>query len=118
MLSMASTQTPQDKSSWKRHGFVFPNIGWSKSGALLFRDEESGPHYLIWGDNWLTMATSYDLTNFTNSHGKFLETRADYFDSYLVEAGPPPLKLSDGNYLFFYNSARDGFPSSKPGYTL
>jgi hypothetical protein len=29
-----------------------------------------------------------------------------------------PLPLSDGNYLFLYNSARSGYPSNKPGYDL
>ena len=75
-------------------------------------------HYLIWGDDHLTMAYSSDLTNFTNYPGKFIEPRGDMFDSVLVESGPPPLRLSDGNYLFFYNSARDGFPSERPGYAL
>lgn len=28
-----------------------------------------------------------------------------------------PLRLSDGNYLFLYNSARDGYPSPRPGST-
>ena len=28
------------------------------------------------------------------------------------------MKLSDGNYLFIYNSARRGFPSKRPGYEL
>jgi beta-1,2-mannosidase len=44
--------------------------------------------------------------------------RPDKFDSLMVEGGPPPLKLSDGNYLYIYNSARQGFPSPKPGYNL
>ena len=29
----------------------------------------------------------------------------------LVEAGPPPMLLSDGNYLFIYNSARQNASS-------
>ena len=29
-----------------------------------------------------------------------------------------PCRLSNGNYLFIYNSARAGFPSPKPGYDL
>ena len=58
------------------------------------------------------------MLNFTNKPGHFIEIRADHFDSNLVEAGPPPLKLDDGNYLFFYNSARDGYPSPKEGYSL
>lgn len=47
-----------------------------------------------------------------------ISTRKDHFDSELVESGPPPLKLSDGNYFFIYNSARSGFPSPRPGYSL
>ncbi len=34
-----------------------------------------------------------------------IQVRSDSFDSQLVESGPPPLELENGNYLFFYNSA-------------
>jgi len=47
-----------------------------------------------------------------------IEKRSDHFDSALVEAGPMPLPLSDGNYLFIYNSARSGYPSKKPFYDM
>jgi predicted GH43/DUF377 family glycosyl hydrolase len=119
MLSLATTQTPWVKESWNRQGFVFPSISWSKSGALLFRDDvstETPTHYLIWGDDYLTMATTTDLKTFTNLPGKWIELRQDKFDSALVESGPPPMRLADGNYLFFYNSARSGYPSPRPGY--
>jgi predicted GH43/DUF377 family glycosyl hydrolase len=43
----------------------------------------------------------------------FLSPRATHFDSKLVESGPPPLRLDDGNYLFFYNSAEIGWPEDK-----
>jgi predicted GH43/DUF377 family glycosyl hydrolase len=36
----------------------------------------------------------------------------------LQEGGPPPLKLSDGNYFFLYNSAQSGFPTVKPDWDL
>ena len=43
----------------------------------------------------------------------------EYFDSELVEAGPEPIKMSDGNYLFLYNSARRTNRSQpKPGWNL
>ncbi len=91
---------------------------WSKSGALLLRDDHPGsPHYLIWGDTNLTIATTTDLRNFTNLPGFLITIRPDHFDSMLVESGPPPLPLTDGNYIFFYNSARRGFPSPKAGYS-
>jgi hypothetical protein len=34
------------------------------------------------------------------------------------EGGPPPVLLSDGNYLFVYNSARHGYPSIRPGWDV
>lgn len=64
------------------------------------------------------MAISTDLEFFEILPGKWLEVRTDKFDSDLVESGPPPLRLKDGNYLFFYNSARSGYPSPRPGYSL
>jgi len=57
------------------------------------------------------------MKNFTNLPGKFLETRSTSWDKTLVESGPPPLRLEDGNYIFFYNSARNDMPSKKPGYS-
>lgn len=67
----------------------------------------------------MTLAKSDDLITFENLPGEpFLSTRADHFDSALVESGPPPLLLDDGNYIFFYNSAQAGHPSNKPGYAL
>ncbi len=117
-LVLATTKTPEKKNSWKRLGPVVPDFKWSKSGALLLRDEYNGPHFLIWGDDVLRIAVSTNLREFKTAPSLFLKTRADHFDSHLVESGPPPLKLSDGNYLFIYNSARRGFPSPRPGYDL
>lgn len=53
----------------------------------------------------------------------FIETREDHFDSKLVESGPPPLQLSNGDYLFFYNSATLGWPDEEgsayhPGWVI
>jgi len=121
-LALATTKTPSDKSSWIRHGPLFPQERWSKSGALLIRDGFPGPHYLIFGDSslypGLQIANSTDLLHWNLQPGLLIEKRSDKFDSTLVEAGPMPLPLSDGNYLFIYNSARGGFPSKKPGWNL
>jgi len=119
-LALATTTNPSTKN-WKRHGILFPNLGhggWSKSGAMLIR--EKPPHYLFFGDSsyepGLQVATSNDLLNWSLRPGTMLDMRKDKFDSALVEAGPMPLPLSDGNYLFIYNSARKGFPSIKPNF--
>ena len=42
-----------------------------------------------------------------------MSPRKDHFDSRLVESGPPPLLLEDGNYLFLYNSAEEGWPDDR-----
>jgi predicted GH43/DUF377 family glycosyl hydrolase len=122
-LALATTKTPLIQSSWVRQGVLFPNITWSKSGALLIRDDVAGsPHYLFWGDSdlepGLTVAKSDDLLHWVNLPGLFMPERKDHFDSDLVEAGPMPLRLSDGTYLMLYNSARKGYPSPKPGWQL
>ncbi|KAJ3425647.1 hypothetical protein M0813_27613 [Anaeramoeba flamelloides] len=117
-LSLATSPTPHTASSWIRKGPLFPSLGWSKSGALLIRDE--APHYLFFGDshsvNGLQLAITDDLKTFQLQDGVWLPMRESNFDSKLVEAGPPPLQLSDGNYLFIYNSAKE-HPSTKPNYS-
>lgn len=58
-------------------------------------------------DNCLFFSFQYipsNLTSWPNQGDLWLQTRSGQFDSEGVEAGPPPLPLSDGNYLFFYNS--------------
>jgi len=121
-LALATTKTPSDKNSWQRHGPLFPDEKWSKSGAMLIRDGFTGPHYLFYGDcsiyPGLQIATSNDLFNWTIQPNLLIEKRSDHFDSEIVEAGPMPLPLSDGNYLFIYNSARHGYPSKKPGWDV
>jgi len=47
-LSLAASMTPEIKSSWKFYGDIFPQISWSKSGALLIIPGETS--YLFWGD--------------------------------------------------------------------
>lgn len=45
--------------------------------------------------------------------------RKGKFDEVLVESGPEPLKLSDGNYLFLYNAAeKTNETSPKPNWNL
>ncbi len=47
-----------------------------------------------------------------------ISPRDDHFDSKLVESGPPPLLLSNGDYLFFYNSAELGWPDIGTSYNV
>eukprot|EP01139_Manchomonas_bermudensis_P012636 Amastigsp_a348253_7.p1 type:complete len:366 gc:universal Amastigsp_a348253_7:1115-18(-) len=119
-LSLATARDPTTAAGWTKHGYVFPFLSWSKSAALLIRSAPS-PSLLFWGDSSLVaglqVATTTNLLNYTYNATVWLPVRPDSWDSALVEAGPLPLALSDGNFLFLYNSARQGFPSPKPGWT-
>jgi predicted GH43/DUF377 family glycosyl hydrolase len=108
LLNLARNQNPTDRNSWERLGPVFPNYQNSKSGALLLRNRP--PHYLFWGDSDIRVAMSDDFKKWKDIGTIFLSPRADHFDSRLVESGPPPLLLSNGDYLFIYNSAEKGWP--------
>ncbi|GAV09226.1 hypothetical protein RvY_18800 [Ramazzottius varieornatus] len=104
-LSLATTPDPTVGGSWTRHGFVFPKEEKSKSGSLLLRDQP--PHHLIWGDKDVRIAQSNDPAVWPDRGQILISPRSDHFDSLLVESGPPPLKLSNGDYLFIYNSAEE-----------
>jgi len=107
LLNLATTPDPTSQTQWTRRGPVFPNIQGSKSGALLIRD--TPPHYLFWGDTTIKVSKSNDLKTFENPGTLFMSPRNNSFDDRLVESGPPPLQLTTGDYIFFYNSAtQDG----------
>ena len=88
--------TMQPCSSWTRHGPAF--AGNHKSGALLIRDKP--PHYLISGAGQIHIAQSDNLLDW--ALGPLFITKTLWGNPH-VEAGPPPMKMSDGNYVFFHN---------------
>ncbi len=118
-LHLAVCSNPSDLiHCWKSMGPVFPEEKWSKSGALLVQPQ-SGLHYLFWGDTDIAIATTTDLIHYVNTGKLLIPRRADAFDSELVESGPEPLRLKNGDYLFLYNSARKAtIPNPKPNWTL
>lgn len=78
----------------------------SLSSLLIFGDSSIVP-----GLQTATTDSSTRYTEYKYNSSIFLPIRTDMWDSALVEAGPPPIPLSNGNILFFYNSARTGVPS-------
>jgi predicted GH43/DUF377 family glycosyl hydrolase len=107
-LCLATSKNPTVSTGWTRHGTAFP--GDHKSGALLIRD--TPPHYLISGAGQIHISQSDDLLKWTLGP-LFINQTA--WGNPNVEAGPPPLKLQDGNYVFFHNSwGGKGVP--QPGY--
>ncbi|CAF0743849.1 unnamed protein product [Rotaria sordida] len=105
------------KGNWKHHGPLFPEVFWSKSGSLLIHNDTH--RYLFFNDSNIAIAQTTDLIHYSLTNEYLLRTRSDSFDSELVESGPEPLKLSDENYLFLYNSARrTNITNPKPDWSL
>ena len=109
-INIATTRDPTRRSGWQRHGEIFPNAGLAgyKSGAILLR-EASSEHYIIWGCDrqlLITPSTNRDLLrwDYNRSNVLIATRRAPFWDSGFVEAAMPPLLLSTGDLLFFYDS--------------
>jgi predicted GH43/DUF377 family glycosyl hydrolase len=79
---------------------LFPGME-SKSGSPIWGAPPARPHMLAFGDGTIHKAWSNDPAglkwSYNSSEAPFLAPRAGSFDSNLVEGGPPPLALSDGN---------------------
>lgn len=101
-LALASSD---DLESWERHGLVFPDLGWSKAGAIV-PQKINGKYWMYYGDTNIWAATSDDLINWTAIEEPVMEPREGMFDSGLIEPGPTPLITDDG-ILMLYNSADD-----------
>ncbi len=99
-LALASSP---DLRTWTKHGLVFPDRGWTKSGAILTTPVD-GKYWMYFGDTNLWAAHSTDLISWTVVEEPVLRPRPGYFDSRLVEPGPEPLMTDDGIVLL-YNSA-------------
>lgn len=99
-LALASSP---DLYNWQKHGLVFPDLEWSKAGAILPEPVE-GTYWMYFGDTNIWAAYSEDLINWTMIEKPVLEPREGKFDSRLVEPGPPPL-MTDEGILLLYNAA-------------
>ncbi len=99
-LALASSN---DLRAWTKHGLVFPERGWTKSGAILTTPVDS-VYWMYFGDTNIWAAHSTDLIQWTVVEEPVLRPRPGYFDSRLVEPGPQPL-LTDDGILMLYNAA-------------
>lgn len=123
--------TSRDLVHWDKHGPAFANVAngkylgmESKSGAILTRVDGNrlvatrvnGKYWMYWGVPDLRIATSEDLVSWTpleddDGHPlKVLSPRPGYFDSWLVEGGPPAIITSRGIVVLYNagNSAVNG----------
>lgn len=116
--------TSLDLKNWEKHGPIFQN--WkdgkyhnveSKSGAIVTELKEDqlvaakihGKYWMYYGVPHIWLATSDDLIHWEpveNHEGNripVLSPRPGFFDSWLVEAGPPPVLTANG-IVVLYNA--------------
>lgn len=101
-LALASST---DLHNWDRHGLVFPDLGWTKAGAIVPK-QINGRYWMYFGDTNIWAAWSEDLINWTPIEEPVMRSREEMFDSRLIEPGPTPIITDDG-ILLLYNSADD-----------
>lgn len=120
--------TSTDLISWRKHGPAFARAAdgkflrtETKSGAILARvvndrlvaTKVNGKYWMYYNVPDIQVATSDDLISWTpleDANGralKVLSPRAGYFDSWLVEAGPPAI-LTDRGIVLLYNAGNLG----------
>jgi predicted GH43/DUF377 family glycosyl hydrolase len=120
--------TSRDLGTWIKHGPAFAKVAngkylarESKSGAILSRVEGNrvvatrvnGKYWMYFGVPDVLIATSDNLIDWTpleDADGKplrVLSPRPGYFDSWLVEAGPPAI-ITEHGILVMYNAGNSG----------
>ena len=110
--------TSRDLINWNRQGVILPahkgrwNVGWTKAGAIVSQ-KINGKYWMYFmadapgRPNQMGVAYSSDLVHWIEPLDRpVLERRPGYFDSYVVEPGPPPVITKDGIFMV-YNGADD-----------
>jgi predicted GH43/DUF377 family glycosyl hydrolase len=110
--------TSPDLRRWQRRGVIMPanvgrwNVKWTKAGAIL-AEPVNGRYWMYYmadaaaGSDQMGIAWSTDLLKWTEAlDAPVLGRRPSFFDSRVVEPGPPPVMTPDG-ILLVYNGADD-----------
>lgn len=116
--------TSRNLVNWQKFGSPFKKayngkfeFTFSKSASIVTRIDKSGrqviakingKYWMYWGEQFINIATSEDLINWTpilDETGElkhFIDTRKGYFDSQLTECGPPAV-VTDRGIILMYN---------------
>lgn len=95
----------KDLIHWRKTGVLVR--GMEKAGAIVNDYKYNGKYVMYFGvGERLKLAVSEDLKKWKIIGKSVLKTRKKFFDSHLVEAGPPPFVIKDKIYLI-YNSAEE-----------
>ena len=110
--------TSRDLRGFERRGVIMPansgrwNVHWTKSGAIL-PERVNGKYWMYYmadaagAYDQTGVAWSTDLQSWTEAlDHPVLQRRRGFFDSRVVEPGPPPMVTDDG-ILLIYNGADD-----------
>ena len=103
-VQVLSTKTPLNQSSWG-NGHRFP---WHRNGCV-FQPGPSTPHYAIWGEGNVGISSTTDFATFDVVDENFIVPLGKNFSEIKLEAGAPPVQLSDGNWMHFYAAATPGW---------
>ena len=116
--------TSRDLMNWKKHGPIFQKFKdgkyhnrETKSGAILTELKNgklmaatiAGKYWMYFGVPHICLASSKDLIHWEpvetidGQLAAVLSPRPGFFDSWLVEAGPPPVLTNDG-IVVMYNA--------------
>lgn len=116
--------TSRDLKTWEKHGPIFKDFKngkyhnqETKSGAILTELKDGklvaaklhGKYWMYFGVPHIWLASSDDLIHWEpvetidGNLAPVLSPRPGFFDSWLVEAGPPPLLTKDG-IVVLYNA--------------
>ncbi|MBR9999220.1 MAG: glycosidase [Cyclobacteriaceae bacterium] len=127
-----------DLLKWEKHGLAFAEYRdgkyrdlWSKSGSIVSRKSGhqliavriNGRYWMYWGDTHIYLAYSDDLFHWVPLEGDdgnlkaVFSPRKGYFDSDLVEPGPPAIMTDNGIWMIYNsrNHPENGEPQLPPG---
>ena len=102
-LARLALATSKDLIHWDKYGPILHSWGWSKSGAVV-AEEINGQYIMYFGDGNMWIAYSQDLIHWTADPNPVMKPRSGYFDSKIVEPGPPPVITEEG-LLLIYNGS-------------
>jgi predicted GH43/DUF377 family glycosyl hydrolase len=116
--------TSRNLVNWQKFGSPFRKAyngkfehTFSKSASIVTKLNEkgqqviakiNGKYWMYWGEQFINVATSEDLINWTpmlDDKGElkhFINPRKGYFDSQLTECGPPAI-MTDRGIILMYN---------------
>ena len=128
-IARLSIAVSRDLIHWEKKGpaFAKANSGkfidiWSKSGSLITKKvgdhivaaKINGRYGMYWGENFVNLAWSDNLTDWypaLNEKGELkalISPRKNKFDSSLTECGPPSIITDEGIVLFYNGKNSEG----------